>query len=118
MDSRLWVLPPDDSAAASARRCIHGVLAGRAECDDAVLIASELAANAIVHGRPPITLRLDTSDAIAITVTGKAGATDPVVVDPALDEPRGRGLLLVSQIAADWGWRREAGLMSVWARLP
>ena len=118
VDTRLWVLPDDATSAAEARGFVRGTLAGHPACDDAELVASELAANAFAHARPPATLRLDVGPAVRITVTSRAGTTEPILT-PAPETPSGgRGLALVAAVATDWGWRRDGGLVSVWAELP
>ena len=117
-ETRLWVLPADSTSAAEARRLVRETLSGQPACDDAELVASELAANVVAHAHPPATLRLDVGDAVRITVTSRSGVTEPTA-GPAAGAPSGgRGLALVAAVSTEWGWRRDGGLVSVWAELP
>jgi hypothetical protein len=85
--------------------------------DDAVQIASELAANAIGHGEPPVELLLDVApDRVRISVSS-VSARDPRPRVATLDDVRGRGLAIVAQLSHDWGWHRAEGRLHVWADL-
>jgi anti-sigma regulatory factor (Ser/Thr protein kinase) len=91
-------------------------LSGRAVVDDAVLVASELVANAIEHGGGTIDLRLDLEEgAVRIQVTNEGTAGVPAVRTASTDDDGGRGLAITQELAARWGWGREAGRTTVWA---
>ncbi|MDE3722109.1 ATP-binding protein [Nocardiopsis sp. N85] len=76
--------------------------------DSAQLVVSELVANAVEHGLPPVdltmtwltdgrpTLRVDVCD------HGLSGAL-PAVLTPADEAESGRGLLLVEHVTDRWG---------------
>ncbi|MFE6283447.1 ATP-binding protein [Streptomyces sp. NPDC057877] len=94
------------------------------DIDDAVLVTSELVANAVRHGRLPgheLHLGLRTGEGGEDLIVD---VSDPILTFPTVDkEPGedaefGRGLLVVSQIAAelDWFLRQDAG-KTVRARL-
>ena len=115
-----WVLPDDLSAARAARVHVADELGRRgvpdAVADDVVLVASELAANAIRHGSPPALLRLDYSAGrVRVTVTSHGGSADPEVVDAATDAGHGRGLAMTKAVADDLGWERDGDRVDVWA---
>jgi serine/threonine-protein kinase RsbW len=114
-----WTLPDDLSAAPAAREHIHARLVGRLpphSVDDLVLIASELAANAVRHGEPPAVLRLETTDEVArSTVSSHGGTTAPKVLDAGDDADHGRGLAMVQALASDVGWQRDGDRLDVWA---
>ena len=88
----------------------------RGDREDAVVIVSELVTNAICHGRLPgelLTVRvslledgglvLDVSDPLGVFPGfGEQG-------EPAVDEERGRGLLLVRGLGARLSWHRRPG---------
>jgi anti-sigma regulatory factor (Ser/Thr protein kinase) len=121
-----WVLPDDLSAAGEARRHIADELGSRGVpdtiADDAVLVGSELAANAVRHGTPPILLQLDYSaDRLRITVSnrvpGEGDATQPRIVAADLGDDHGRGLAIVAKIASASGWERTGDQLDVWAEL-
>ncbi|MEU5437688.1 ATP-binding protein [Streptomyces sp. NPDC020719] len=87
-------------------------------CDDVRLCVSELATNALVHGGEGAHGFL-----LAITATGHllrvevhdAGPGLPQCRMPGDDSDDGRGLLLVSEYADDWGVERSGELKVVWA---
>ncbi|MFH9955989.1 ATP-binding protein [Streptomyces roseolus] len=87
--------------------------------DDAVLIVSELVTNAILHGglgtREPVGLRIGhTGSELLIEVTD--GNSQPAQVKAAGGtEMGGRGLLLVTRLADDWGVSDKN--RTTWARL-
>lgn len=115
-----WVLPDDLSAARAARVHVADELGRRgvpdAVADDVVLVASELAANAIRHGRPPALLRLDYSAGrVRVTVSNHGGSPDPRILDAATDAGHGRGLAMVRALAEDMGWERDGERLDVWA---
>jgi signal transduction histidine kinase/DNA-binding response OmpR family regulator/serine phosphatase RsbU (regulator of sigma subunit)/anti-sigma regulatory factor (Ser/Thr protein kinase) len=85
---------------------------------DAVLLVSEMATNAIVHGQEPIELRLRRgSDDLLIEVDD--GATSvPRRLRPTPEDEHGRGLLLVAMLSDRWGTRPLRSGKSVWCRLP
>jgi anti-sigma regulatory factor (Ser/Thr protein kinase) len=118
-----WVLPGDLTAAQAARAHVADDLGRRgvpdAAADDVILVASELAANAIRHGSPPALLRLEYTDGrVRVTVSNHGGSPDPRIVDAAPDAGSGRGLAMVQAIADEVGWQRDGDRLDVWAELP
>lgn len=81
------------------------------DVEDAALIVSELASNAVSHGMKPgcaFTVRMAVleDNALVIDVSDPIGAF-PCFGEPAepeQDEERGRGLLLVQRLGADLSW--------------
>jgi anti-sigma regulatory factor (Ser/Thr protein kinase) len=73
--------------------------------EDALLVVSELVTNAVRHGEPEIVLSVDIrADRIRIEVRDGNDALPKVpAMDPAVDRPTGRGLLIVAATASDWG---------------
>jgi anti-sigma regulatory factor (Ser/Thr protein kinase) len=66
-----------------------------------VLTASEVVANAVLHGAGPITVWVwPGSRGLRVEVTDNGGGT-PQLIDPR--EEGGRGLFIVDQIADRWG---------------
>lgn len=93
--------------AGAVRRFVADELAGSPVQDDAVLCVSELAANAIVHSRSGLPggqfeVRIFRHPAghVRVEVTDQGGLWAP---DPGGRENHGRGLLIVSRLANDWG---------------
>jgi anti-sigma regulatory factor (Ser/Thr protein kinase) len=99
-------LPPTATALQDGRRFAADALARRSLPDtvvqDATLIVSELLTNAIVHGAPPIRLRLRrTSSELAIEVDDDSSAM-PRRLRVGPDDVHGRGLAIVAAIATRW----------------
>ena len=117
-----WVLPEDLSAAHVAREQVAAFLDERGVptdlADDLVLIASELAANAIRHGAPPAMLRLTYEPArIRVTVSNHGDAPDPRVLTADPEAGHGRGLAMVETLADEVGWARDGDRLDVWAEV-
>ncbi|MFE0107386.1 SpoIIE family protein phosphatase [Streptomyces sp. NPDC059009] len=100
-------------AAPRARAFATGVLASwrfPAELNDlGVLAASELVANSLQHGTPPMRLRLRRTDRrLIIEVTdGDDHLPRRRRAEPA--DEAGRGIAIVATIASSWGSRRTPG---------
>ncbi|MBA2955911.1 ATP-binding protein [Nocardioides sp. CGMCC 1.13656] len=89
--------------------------------DTAVLLATELASNAIEHGGGPALLDAYVrADAIRIAVADPSPVlpTPRPIADTA-DElsERGRGLLLVAALASRWGAEPHAHGKTVWCEI-
>jgi len=86
--------------------------------DDAALIVTELLTNAVLHGEPPVTLRvIHLDDRIRVEVED-AGRKMPVTVRHSTEAMTGRGLPLVAALSAAWGVdARHGGAKAVWAEL-
>lgn len=127
-------LPPVPESARTAREFTAAVLhEWRLEplTEDAVVIASELATNAIRHGTPPATgddvndpgrARVEMSWCLQgsrlICVVADQTGTPPVVAAHDAEAESGHGLQIVGSLAVAWGWTilgtREK---AVWAAL-
>ncbi len=79
-------------------------------CDNAVLVASELVTNAIMHtasGRIVCRLRTDGAR-VRIEVEDEHRARPSPPVPAGARRPGGRGLLLVGALSGDWGVKNSA----------
>jgi PAS domain S-box-containing protein len=86
--------------------------------EDATLIVSELLTNAIIHGRPPIRLRLRrTRHELAIEVDDGDSAM-PRKLRTTPDDEHGRGLAIVADLASRWAARANGFGKTVWSTLP
>lgn len=86
--------------------------------EDAVLVASELITNAVLHGKAPVELRLRAT-ATDLVLQALDGATSlPQRMRPTADDEHGRGLQIVALLAARWGTRPTASGKAVWCMLP
>lgn len=106
-------LPFTCAAPASARSQFRGFapkLSGTT-LDDALVMVSELVTNAIQHGMPEVTLQFWLrADRITVAVLDRGDAPVSLICPaPPSDHPHGRGLMIVSALAARWGVRRSEG---------
>lgn len=115
-------LPAAPEAAGLARRLVQDTLreAGAGHVmDDAVLVMSELATNAVRYGAEPIVAHATVTDGRLILAVQDGRASDlPYPKVLTATEPNGRGMHLVAAMAARWGWDRSAHAKVVWAEIP
>jgi anti-sigma regulatory factor (Ser/Thr protein kinase) len=107
------------------RHWLEDLLPDCAARADVLLLASELCANAIVHSRSgeaggQFGVDIDWAPALTRIVVGDQGsAKAPAIAaqpgDPALLGESGRGLLLVDDVADDWGTASRPHRRWVWA---
>lgn len=120
-----WILPSLPASAARARRLVRGLLEASGEpgtdVDTAVLIASELVANAIVHGAPSaVELTVEVEGAGVRVEVADGSPRPPAQAEPAPADEHGRGLLIVDRSSTAWGWS-GGGIghgKRVWCDLP
>lgn len=114
---RLW---PRAESCRDARRairafCLGGPCAGIT--DDAVLLTSELVANAIEHAGTMVTLVAMHDDDALVVVVSDDCVDPPVRRRPGSSTERGRGIGVVSELAGAWGVTPRNDGKSVWFRL-
>jgi anti-sigma regulatory factor (Ser/Thr protein kinase) len=117
-----WHLEPSAAAVGRMRHELGAALDLRGVADDAheavLLVAYELAANAVEHVGSPV----------HVVATFSAGSVRIAVTDGSPDSPRlrppnsvalrGRGLQMVDGLANRWSWSRDGDGKTVWADLP
>jgi anti-sigma regulatory factor (Ser/Thr protein kinase) len=87
-------------------------------CDDALLVATELVANAVDHAQTPCVLTLSRDhDGLRITVRDFAPWQLPELQPLDLTASRGRGLQVVAAVSSAWGVTAVDGEKAVWAVL-
>lgn len=113
--------PGGAEQAGAARRFVAAALEGDPLTGDAVLCLSELAANAILHSRPgqpggsfEVQVSRHPGGRLHVAVTDQGG---PWVPDPASRAHHGRGLLVVSRVATQWGVTGNAQGRTAWFEL-
>lgn len=86
--------------------------------NDAQLLASELASNAVLHARTEIrlTLRSDGAGWLRVEVQDH-NSRMPTQLAFTDDATSGRGLAIVERVAASWGVARDGDGKTVWAEL-
>ena len=94
-----------------------GEVGVHARCiDDAVLIVSELTSNAVRHGSGGViceAVMLD--DRTCLVSVIDFGSGEPNVVDRAIDDIGGLGLVIVERLALKWGVAQFDGGKAVYA---
>ncbi|HEV2760289.1 MAG TPA: ATP-binding protein [Acidimicrobiales bacterium] len=108
---------PTPTSAAAARRFVESVLAGT-ELDHlsypATMLVSELVTNAILHSGTPLAVSV-IPDGSRIRVEVHDGSAEMAVRRHYSEmSGTGRGLMLVEQMAAEWGSERTADGKVVW----
>ena len=114
-------LPNELASVATARRFVEQHVrqwAADQILADAILVASELTANAITHAETPCRIRLALNDATLRIDVIDAGSGTPEPQRTDLAAEHGRGLLMVGAVAAAWGMEALPGDGKlVWAEL-
>ncbi|WP_440103348.1 ATP-binding protein [Streptosporangium sp. H16] len=120
-----------------ARNFVAEILGdGHPLCDDAVLLTSELATNAVEHSVQPVdtgTTRDGTGPVerpgefvvtvaflphgVLVTVQDPGSARIPCVRNSGPDATGGRGLMLVNDLATRWGFHRDGTGTVIWFEL-
>jgi MEDS: MEthanogen/methylotroph, DcmR Sensory domain/Histidine kinase-like ATPase domain len=112
---------PEFQAPASARHFVADVLSewGYASglLEDAKLVVSELATNAVMHARSPFSVVVSPSgNVVRLSVRDASRARPSLRADAGL-APSGRGLRLVDALSACWGVEFAGEGKTVWAEL-
>ncbi len=85
---------------------------------DLELVVSELVTNAILHGAPPVLVRLSASRDLVRVEVHDAGHNTPIVQGQTGHDMTGRGLTMVAAVASRWGVDASpGGRKLVWAEL-
>lgn len=107
-----------------ARRFVSYLLKDWPVVEEAELIVSELATNAIRHtasgrfgGRFVVSVHAQPGQ-LWLGVMDEGGNGTPELLASRLDEPGGRGLLIVSRMSVAWGVSGDDNGRTVWAILP
>jgi anti-sigma regulatory factor (Ser/Thr protein kinase) len=115
------VIEPEPTGAAVARRFTSEAVAAwspRPAPGDLELVVSELVTNAIVHGRPPIHLRLSRLGDEVLVEVEDASDHSPHRRPPGRYDEHGRGLQIVSMLARRWAVSWAPGGKTVWCTVP
>lgn len=110
--------PPVTASVRAARRFVEAQLAahGRPDlADDAGLVLSELAANAVLHARTPFEVVVSGADRQRVRVDVLDGSSSLPVLAAALQTSMtGRGMVLVAALASRWGCEHLDEGKTVW----
>jgi serine phosphatase RsbU (regulator of sigma subunit)/anti-sigma regulatory factor (Ser/Thr protein kinase) len=113
-------LAEEADAVSQARRFTVSELSGLPEgvVSDAELVVAELVTNAVLHGAPPVTVRLYRhGDGVRVEVQDQ-GPRPPLRIRDAGEAMTGRGLALVAALSRAWGAEQQDPGKVVWAELP
>ncbi|MFL3866832.1 SpoIIE family protein phosphatase [Streptomyces griseobrunneus] len=112
-----WDLAQDRTTPATARLLVRDRLQGWGLDEDTVdateLIVSELVTNAVRYGTPPLRLRLLLDTTLTCEVHDGSTASPHLRHAHTVDEG-GRGLFIVSRLAAHWGARHGPDGKVLW----
>jgi anti-sigma regulatory factor (Ser/Thr protein kinase) len=112
------VLPKDQLAPALARRFLLETVCEvhmTRVVDEAELLVSELITNGILHGAPPVTLRLTCEAGYALRVeVSDSSPQRPKRRHPGPEAMHGRGMDLVDLLSQDWGVFAREGDKVIW----
>jgi anti-sigma regulatory factor (Ser/Thr protein kinase) len=113
--------PAERSAPGSARHFVTDALErwgdAAALVDDARLVVTELATNAVVHAGSPFSVDVRPGAGGVRVSVHDASPVAPTLCDADSLAVSGHGLRLVEAIATDWGIELETGGKTVWAEL-
>lgn len=122
MDAVRRTFSPSAEAVAAARSFTLATAQGwdfsLEDVVDAILVVSELSTNAIRHARSRFEICLRRTDRSIIVEVSDSSAAPAEVRTPMEDVIGGRGLMIVEQVAHQWGSRPGPyGGKTVWAEL-
>ncbi|MGZ4429921.1 MAG: ATP-binding protein, partial [Nocardioidaceae bacterium] len=80
-------------------------------------VATELLANALEHGMPPVRLHVHVTGTRVVIEVSDRGLEKPVHRAAGAEDARGRGLVVTAALASRWGTRMTSSGKTVWADL-
>lgn len=119
-DERSASFLPVPSAVAAARRFVRETLGAwglHDLVDDATLVASELATNAVRHAGSAFELSIGHHGAAVRVAVRDISAAPPAHLDASLEALGGRGIAMVDRIAVSWGIEARPDGKVVWSDL-
>jgi anti-sigma regulatory factor (Ser/Thr protein kinase) len=120
-ESLSYRIDSDDTAVGDARHLVTAWLEARSMpallVADAALATTELVTNALVHGRPPIELRLRLESTDVLVEVRDRATYQPRKLRPDETDEHGRGLQIVAALASRWGTRPTEHGKTVWCVL-
>jgi hypothetical protein len=98
------LFPPNLSSIPAARRFAEEVLCDVAvDLDEIVLLVSELATNAVIHAKTDFAVRIRIDPLPVRVELQDWSPNQPDLLNPGIDEPSGRGIMIVDAFASSWG---------------
>jgi anti-sigma regulatory factor (Ser/Thr protein kinase) len=102
------------------RRALDAHTPAEADLSERVtLVATELASNALRHGRPPVAVRLlRAGEEVIVDVTDQDPGGFPQPADRDDRRYGGRGLIIAGTLSTEICWYAAEGTKHVWASFP
>ena len=100
------VLPPTTEGVPAARRFVRDLVSDSetsADVDTVTLLVSEVVTNALLHGRPPRTVRVEVGPEVVRVEVADGSAVLPRLHGFSATAATGRGLRLLNSLALRWG---------------
>ncbi len=112
-------LPRDPTSAALARQAVRRACEGlNVDIDVAMLCASELVTNAVLHGTPPIQLEITIEPSCVRVIVHDADRQPVARRRPVSDDTlSGRGLGIVEALASNWSSESTRSGKATWFQL-
>jgi anti-sigma regulatory factor (Ser/Thr protein kinase) len=113
-------LVPQVASARAGRRAVAAVLTGWGlpsyAVDDAVLIVSELVANAVIHVREEASLELEVAygESWLRLSLADGSSVRPLIRQAARGDESGRGMAIVNALSDRWGVEDHQGGKRIW----
>lgn len=111
----------DPAMVVAARRFVRERLAAweadSRYVDSAVLVASELVTNAVLHARTSVTLRIELQGSTVRIEVLDENPRLPVLAPCPPEATSGRGLALVAILATAWGMEHHGDGKIIWAEI-
>lgn len=116
-----FVLRPDSESPRKARELVADALCSHLDPETvhyATVVVSELVTNAVIHANTSVTVGLSLlPEGGARIEVGDASSWPPTPRQVAMDQPGGRGLVLVDGLSRDWGVIPSEEGKTVWAEI-
>ena len=115
-------LAAEASSVGASRRFLVGVLRSwrmpEVVGGDAELLASELSTNALLHADSAFTVIVRYDGATVRVEVGDGSRAVPALRAPRVDDPNGRGIMLVEALSSAWGVTPTLEGKRVWFEVP
>ena len=122
MTPQQLTLPPEAASVSAARRFVVSSLdslGASAAREDAEMLVSEIATNAVLHARTPFTIEVSRDGQTVRVCVLDLSAALPRSRTYGAESTTGRGMRLIASLAADWGVEQQGkGRKTVWFELP
>jgi anti-sigma regulatory factor (Ser/Thr protein kinase) len=98
-------LTPEPTAAREARRFVRSTatVLDDDRLDDLLVLTSEVVTNAVLHARTPLEVGVTLTEEAVLICVGDGADGTPVAQGPSDGRESGRGIMLVRELADDWG---------------